>query len=363
LLHRYREQLGYGSDRAALEALAATLAGQVPAGSRLLLRLHPRPLLAIEASAAAVAAGGVAAQIRALRDGCERLTYFDRAGVDQLVRILASKLRTQLGHRLRTAQFVAVPHGGTHVLQLLLRELGIRQPTPRSPSAPIVIVDDSVLTGHRVGILLQSLQPADAILAHLASHPAAREAILRKEPSVRACLAPIDLCDLAPERIGRKYEQWRSRALRRLAPPRYWVGQTEHLCFPWTEAGRSIGESCQPAWKLVPPERCSGNTAAIGTPCPIEIQPPPTGPFRPPGNVATSHAGGVVLLASGNRLVSLHGSAAAIWQALLQFGSRDGATEKLVAEYDVDRDRARADVDRFATDLLLRGLLVEQVDA
>jgi hypothetical protein len=52
----------------------------------------------------------------------------------------------------------------------------------------------------------------------------------------------------------------------------------------------------------------------------------------------------------------------AMYQALLAHGTADAACDALLADYDVERDRLRADIQTFVDELVRRDLLVREPD-
>lgn len=61
--------------------------------------------------------------------------------------------------------------------------------------------------------------------------------------------------------------------------------------------------------------------------------------------------------AAGSRLHELNGTAAVVWESLAAGKGRDGAVSRLAAEFEVNENAARADVDGFIGELLKAGLL------
>jgi hypothetical protein len=67
----------------------------------------------------------------------------------------------------------------------------------------------------------------------------------------------------------------------------------------------------------------------------------------------------VVLDLEGSVYLKLNGSGRLLWELLPEPRNEADLTAALVAEYDIDADRATADVDAFLADLRGRGLLIE----
>jgi hypothetical protein len=55
--------------------------------------------------------------------------------------------------------------------------------------------------------------------------------------------------------------------------------------------------------------------------------------------------------------VAANGSGAVIWRALIAGSTHEGLVDELVGTYDIDRERAAVDVDRFIDELAGHGLL------
>lgn len=60
-----------------------------------------------------------------------------------------------------------------------------------------------------------------------------------------------------------------------------------------------------------------------------------------------------------NGMLTLNESGAILWRALEQGGDRDALADALLAEYEVDRETALADVDAFLQKLKDTGILAE----
>ena len=58
-----------------------------------------------------------------------------------------------------------------------------------------------------------------------------------------------------------------------------------------------------------------------------------------------------------NAMLTLNESGAILWRALEQGGSREALADALLAEYEVDRETALADVDEFLQKLQEAGIL------
>ena len=60
-----------------------------------------------------------------------------------------------------------------------------------------------------------------------------------------------------------------------------------------------------------------------------------------------------------NAMLTLNESGAILWRALEQGGDRDALADALLAEYEVDRETALADVDEFLKKLKEVGIIAE----
>ena len=65
----------------------------------------------------------------------------------------------------------------------------------------------------------------------------------------------------------------------------------------------------------------------------------------------------IALEARGSNYVSANGAGTLLWRALAEGATRDELADVLVAAYGIDRDRARADADRFVAEVAAQGLL------
>lgn len=67
----------------------------------------------------------------------------------------------------------------------------------------------------------------------------------------------------------------------------------------------------------------------------------------------------VILDLEGSVYLKLNGSGRLLWELLSEPRDVESLESALVAEYSIDRERAKTDVDAFLTDLRARGLLIE----
>jgi hypothetical protein len=285
------------------------------------------------------------------------------------VEMLAASLVDRFGHReVREMQFVGIPRGGLIVLGMLAYALDLdrdRLALREGNTSPVVVVDDCAISGLRFGEFLRALPPVDTVVfAHLYSHPALREAIEAREPRVRAALAAADLRDLAPEIHGEDLQAWRSRWSARSGEHVYWVGQPEHVAYPWSEPDLGFWDTSagvvRTGWRLVPPEACLKNRYRAGADVPrLQIQVPAGGAMDlAPGTFHGELDGRVLVaeLASG-QVVSLDGVAADFWHEFVRAGEPEAALARLEARYEATRAQLRSDTEAFLRELLARGLV------
>lgn len=336
----------------------------------LLVRRSPRPAIGVVGQFDAASEKRLAALGDQITRSLGGLRYVSYAQAEQDCERLAERLIERFGREeLRRFRFTAIPRGGFIVLGMLAYALGLDQSQlepPRTPGAPLVVVDDCALTGSRFGRFLERCESREFIFAHLYSHPDLREAIEISEPGVLACLAAGDLADHAPERLGAEYDAWRRRCLARGYGHRYWVGQLDHVAFPWNEPDAAfwnpVTETMERGVNLVPPEMCLKNRTIPSTESVqprVRVQPECPGPLRPSERVIFGDFEGQTVvgdLETGESF-SLSGVAADLWRAIAERGSLEDAIDSLASEYDVDTAILRDDLRGFVEDLLLRGLL------
>jgi hypothetical protein len=234
-------------------------------------------------------------------------------------------------------------------------------------NVPLVVVDDCALTGSRFHRFLQQHPDREIIFALLYAHPDLRAAIEAQEPNVVACVSARDLHDHAPDEID-GYEAWMARWQERDVGRRYWIGQPDHVCFPWNEPDTGVWnpetEQIEQGPRVVPPERCLKNRHTVRSTLrpdsiDVQVQPAPSGPIRPAPPVFFGTLGEAVIVAhpEADVCVELTGTAASMWTALVEHGALAGALDALLAEYDVDRTTLEADLEAFVRSLAARDLL------
>ena len=376
-LANYSRELQLPSSKPALRALARAVATSLSCAQELCAALvvgtGPRPVLGLLARSDSAGKVWLAGQERALNRVCAHLRYVSYGQAERDCQQLAARLVERFGREaVGQFRYAGLARGGFIALGILAYTLGLERAQlepPYPPDVPLVVVDDCAFTGNRFSRFLERCGRSQVIFAPLYSHPDLRAAIEAREPQVVACLSARDLHDHGPERLGKEYPAWRQRWLAMMGGRRYWGGQTDHVCFSWSEPDRfiwdSVAENLVRAWHIVPPERYLGNRLPPKTePIPVQVQPQGKGPLRPSEQVLFGELGGQTVvgnLETGGSF-GLDDVAADIWRAIVAYGNAEDVVGALLADYDVGESTLRADLDDFVGDLLKRGLL-ERSDA
>lgn len=375
ILAHYQRELGLKNLPAALLALAQAILNdsfwvEIPNVVFVARTVH-QPVLAIVGSINPEMESVLAARVHGLYHACADLRYVDYDQAEQDCERLASQLIKQYGRDdLRHFHFAAIPRGGIIVLGILSYVLGLtheRLLSPHPPHIPLVVIDDCAFTGARFSSFLESCPGSEIIFAHLYSHPFLRAAIMKEEPRVIACLSAHDLTDHGPRRIGGTYPQKQEHWRESLGNRRYWVGQTDHICFPWKEPDRTIWnaetEQIETAWHILPPEFCLSNRSIDLAYPSLQVQPKGPGPLRPSSDVIFGQFQEQIVIGNLKTKASfgLSDAAAAMWQAILRFGNLEQAAAELATTYKVSQAVLQKDLHAFTEKLLARGLL-EQDD-
>lgn len=331
---------------------------QPPAGLALIGRFSPGQVARIE-----VLPGQLRSQLSHLR-------YVSYQQAEEDCELLGERLVSHFGtSEVRDFTYVAIPRGGLIVLGMLSYVLGLRRatvagaPAPGASGTPVVVVDDSALTGLRFGEFLRGQGDTQVIFAHLYSHPDLRSAILAREPRMTHVLAARDLTDVAPDLMGDDYPEWKSRWTQRANGACYWVGRPEHVCYPWAEPDFTLWNPVsmreEAGWRVVPPAATLKNRFVDGGPERLQLQPPSSGAIRVADRTyhGTLDGDAVVANLETGEVVRLRGVAAEIWRQLVAAGDPEDAVEVISRLYDADLETIRADVEQTVHRLVTRGLL------
>lgn len=359
-----------GHEELGPEALARALARSDPwrqlRNAVMVVRRNP-PLLGIIGHFDEEDEARVPRLLKIIEGALRRLRYVDYGEVERACDELGSLLQKRLGPELDNHAFAAIPRGGLVVLGLLAYRLDlspgqIGRAVPED--RPLVVVDDCALTGVRFRQFLSSLPHRRVVFAPLYSHPDLRRAIEEREERVHTCVSSRDLADHAPELMGAEAVAWREAWLGRPTEERYWIGITDHLCFPWSEAQTLMEHpdtgATEPGWRIVPPELCLRQRYADDAgEARLQVQPVGPGPLRPASSVLYGRLGDRIVVADGasGESFGLEGVAADMWETIVREGSLDRAGEVLQGIYEVDAPTLRDDLEAFSEELAARGLL------
>lgn len=306
-----------------------------------------------------------------------RLRYVSYKQVERDCEALAEQLSQRFGSGiLSDGQFIGIPRGGVIVLGILsyvldLNHDQIRRSAP--PNGPVFVIDDCAITGSRVRRFLEpgtgGPNPApdrEVIFATLYAHPNLRFAIEEKSPHVTNCVSARDLHDQGPDELGDEYSAWQAQWHERHPDRRYWIGLTEHLCFPWGEVDsarwNSETEEIEQGFSLAPPEYCLENRHSTNRHLSsdfVQVQPDPRGPIRPSSAAFFGTVDDQMIVANPDNeiCVELEGTAAAMWYALVEHGAIDDTVNALRQTYSVDGTALRTDLTGLAKQLAARNLL------
>jgi hypothetical protein len=142
----------------------------------------------------------------------------------------------------------------------------------------------------------------------------------------------------------------------------YWIGQPEHIVFPWNEPDSSFWNPVtnreEKSWTVAPADRCLKNDRQPLAE--VFVLPDPAGGVQPDTETVWARIGERVV--AGNveteDVVSLDGSAADMWEALVNEDSEKAALATLSTLYDVDPAVLQKDLLTFVDDLRQRRLVV-----
>jgi hypoxanthine phosphoribosyltransferase len=304
-----------------------------------------------------------------VQSAIHRLQYVTYADAEDACDRLGQVLREAVGsHLLEQAHAVGVPRGGLIVLGMLSYVLNLRhaQLEGMPPSdRPLLVVDDIALTGNRLHRFLQKHPNHEVVIATLFSHPELREAMVREEPQVKAFVSAHDLHDYARERDD--YADWKAKWHARPGGKRYWTGQPDHVCFPWSEPDIGVWnpetEAIETAPRIVPPALCLKNRFATRgdlSDSAVQMQPKAAGPIKPPSTVFFGSVGDSTIVANpeADVCIALQDSGEAIWHSLIRQGSVEAIVQELLGTYDTEQGALTAHVARFIDQLMDNHLLV-----
>jgi hypothetical protein len=269
---------------------------------------------------------------------------------------------------VRSLSFRAIPRGGLIVLGMVAYCLDLPASAldvSRS-SSPVIIIDDCARSGTRFREFLKTIDQQEVIFAPLYSNSQLLALILKMESRVSGCVLACELRDLAHDHFpdAESLEQWRQFWLERRGTHVYWAGDLEHVVFPWSEPDRVFwnhkGNYAEDGWRFAPPDRCLRNRTLLRI----------TGPRRDKAQVRLARSIAYNLLddeilicnLDSQEVISLSGSSAEMWRALVFFGNYKQAIEHLVAIFDVAHSVVASDLEGFADELLARGVLETVTD-
>lgn len=337
----------------------------------LVVRGDPTPVIAALGRFDASSESWLAVAGQQLVTTLQRLVWLDHAAAEAAATRLAEALAAKYGRsELRGFHYAGVPRGGLLVLGMLAYLLDLPSQRLMTTSAalpdddaPLVLVDDIAISGLRLSQTLRGLPERRTLVATLHAHPELRAAFVGMHPRVEGFVSAHDLHDHAPSALAEGYDDWLARWRGRASPGTAWIGQGDHVVYPWNEPDLGVWNEMagreEPGWSVVPPEHCLKRRSR--TAVPVQFMPTSVGPLRPHPDVVTAEAeGGVVVgqLGSGASFL-LEDSAADIWRAVVATGDRAAAADRVAGIYGVDPSDVRADVEAFAVDLTAADLLVE----
>jgi hypothetical protein len=373
LLARHAELYGPDPSTRAISlahALASSPAWATLRDSAVLaVRTGPRPLLGVIGRVPLERTYLLEALGSLLDQRLERLLPMGYAEVEANCARLGDRLRAHLGDRgVATCSLIGLPRGGLVVAALLSYHLGISGErvgtvASASNSGPRVLVDDLILSGARLRSWLRSYEGPPLVLAHLASVPACREAILATEPLVAASVAATDLQDYAATDHD---DGWRAR-WRERSPEDYWTGEPDNVVFPWNEPDLAIWnpqlERAEDGWRVVPPAWCVKNRARAGSIVDEvqEVRSADIGQIRPAPEVIWARFERATVLAGihDDQAFRLVGPAERWWNEILLHGDDEAAVSTVAAYYGAPRAMVRDDLRRLAEQLRERQLIVD----
>jgi hypothetical protein len=367
------------STEPALHTLARALASgpgwRGSRGATFVVRTRPTPVLAALGRFDAEDEGRLQALRHHLSTVLPRTIYLDHRAAEVACERLAERFQECFGDdEIATMRFVGIPRGGMIVLGMLAYALRLKrrqlEPVPRDETdGPVVLVDDSLVGGARIVPRLTQHGPGGVIVATLYSHPELRAALRRHDPRITEVLSAHDLHDHAPQALGADYEAWRTRWEGLSSAEDLWIGQADHVCFPWSEPATSmwnpVTHSVEPGWRIIPPELCLASRHDPGSnTLTVQRQSQGRGVHRPAAHVVFGDVEGNIVIGHLESLQAfvLRGIAADMWRALIASTDEQGVVDDVTSRYDIDPATVRDDTRSFIGELLAAGI-VEPVHA
>lgn len=363
----------------ALFTLARALAAGAPAtaGLAIMVARPDPPLLAAIGRFGPEDEARLQALHTRLRTHLGHTVYLDHRGAEAACERLAGTLTARFGREeLARMRFVGVPRGGLIVLGMLAYALDLHRSQlgfgpadagdAADPDGPLVVVDDCVISGLRLAQFLAGRHERQIVVATLYSHPDLRRAIRGREPRVVEVVSAHDLRDHARDIRGDDYDAWHARWTARSDGRAFWLGEPEHVCFPWGEPESGVWNpvTCREevGWRLIPPElslKARHTAAANGWTA--RLQESATGRHRVPAHVVYGDLDGEVVLGHLETMetFTLSGIAADLWRAAVSCGDDETAAARVAGAVGADPAEVLADLREFLNELRAAGLLEE----
>lgn len=309
-----------------------------------------------------------------------RLRWLDHRAAEAAAETLASALTARFGvAELRRWRYAGVPRGGLFVLATLAYLLdlpaaslgttadrvGVGDPATKRDAAgaqdatPLVLVDDVAISGLRLSQHVRRLTAPRIIVATLHAHPDLRQALVDAHRQVTEFVSAIDLEDHAPATLASEHEAWHARWRGRLDPNSLWIGQPDHVVYPWNEPDLSVWNPLRQreehGWPLLPPARCLKRRSTPAIPVQhVEASASGDGPH--PSVIAADLDDRIVLAnVDTGAALELDEVGSTIWRELVAQGDPGAAAERVAAAYGADPRQVAADVTAFVADLTAAG--------
>lgn len=277
---------------------------------------------------------------------------------------LASNLQAKFGYKeVKSFAFRPIPRGGHIVLGMLSYCLDLPYSAFDSSNRrrPVIVVDDCAHSGTRLRGFLDKSDFNEVVFGVLYSNSQLFDAILSRESRVVDCLMACELEDFSSKRFVdiSSLEQWRQSWIQRKEHAAYWIGDLQHVIFPWNEPDRAFWNSqkkmIENGWRFASPDECLRNRTLLGIPLSLRSD----REFRLTRGLAYNLFDDEVLICnlSTEEVFSLSGIASRMWRALVWFGNLNDSANYLARDHDVDLDQLRLDLREFVNDLVSRGIL------